>query len=100
MTMVGEEVALATQGQQQPWTNASLKRVLNFGGQAEEPASDEARLSEERHKLLLATATDAPQTRHASENRGRDQALPLDPLFGMLQEMHPDMAAGPEERDE
>jgi tetratricopeptide (TPR) repeat protein len=100
MTMVGEEVALATQGQQQPWTSASLKRALNFGGQAEAPASDDARLSEERHKLLLAIAAAPPETRLAVENLGREQALPLDPLFGMLQQMHPDMAAGPEERDE
>ncbi len=30
MTLVAEEVYLATSGRQQPWTNASLRRLLYF----------------------------------------------------------------------
>ena len=44
MAMVAEEVSLATQGRQRPWTSASVKQVLNFGGQVDE-TSDSGQLA-------------------------------------------------------
>src|SRR4029453_17443805 len=55
MAMVSEEVSLATQGRQRPWTSASLKQVLNFGGRVDE-SSDDAQIAGERRKLLVAIA--------------------------------------------
>ena len=99
MTMVSEEVSLATQGRQRPWTSASLKQVLNFGGHVDE-ASDNAQIARERRKLLVAIAEMPQDARLSVENLARDQALPLDPLFGMLREMQPVAAAGVDQRDD
>jgi uncharacterized caspase-like protein len=99
MAMVAQEVSLATQGRQQPWTSASLKQVLNFGGHVDE-SSDDAQLASERRKLLIAIADMPQDARLAVENLARDQGLPLDPLFGMLREMQTDAAADADERDD
>src|SRR5262249_48945115 len=99
MAMVAEEVSLATQGRQRPWTSARLKQVLNFGGQVDE-TSDSGQLAGERRKLLIAIADMPQDARLAVENLAHDQGLPLDPLFGMLREMQPDAAQGADQRDE
>lgn len=99
MTMVTEEVYLATKTRQRPWTNASLRRFLSFGGKAEEASPDDAALTGARRSLLLSIAATPQELRQAVETLARDQALPLDPLYGMLKELQVDTAAGPEEID-
>ena len=99
MTMVGEDVYLATAGRQRPWTSGSVRRVLNFGGKADQANTDDARLAEERGKLLLAIAAAPRDIKLVVENLARDQALPLEPLYGMLEEM-PDKTADLEQRED
>jgi uncharacterized caspase-like protein len=99
MTMVTEEVYLATGTHQRPWTNASLRRLLSFGGSVEQASPDETLLVGERRKLLLTIAATPADLRLAVETLAQDQALPLDPLYGMLKELQVDTSAGPAELD-
>lgn len=99
MTMVTEEVYLATGTRQRPWTNASLRRFLSFGGTVEEASADEALLTGERRKLLLSIAATPADMRAAVEGLAKDQSLPLDPLYGMLKELQVDTSAGRDEID-
>lgn len=99
MTMVTEEVYLATQTRQRPWTNVSLRRFLSFGGKADDAAPDETALTDARRSLLLSIAATPQDMRAAVETLAREQSLPLDPLYGMLEELQVDTAAGPEELD-
>jgi len=97
MTLVTEEVYLDTGTRQRPWTNASLRRFLSFGGTVDEASADEALLTGERRKLLLSIAATPQDTRNAVEGLARDQSLPLDPLYGILKELQVDTAAGPDQ---
>lgn len=99
MTMVTEEVYLATGTRQKPWTNISLRRLLTFGGAAPDASPDETRLSSDRRKLLLAIAATPKDMRARLEDLARDQALPLDPLYGMLRSLSVDTTSGPEDID-
>ncbi len=99
MTMVTEEVYLATGTRQRPWMNASLRRFLSFGGKVDEASADEVLLKGERRKLLLSIAATPQDMRAAVEEMAKDQSLPLDPLYGMLKELQVDLSAGPEELD-
>ncbi len=100
MTMVTEEVYLATGARQRPWTNASLRRLLSFGGTAADASPDEALLTGERRKLLLSIATTPSDLRAMVERLARDRSLPLDPLYGMLKRLDVDLSAGPEKLEE
>ncbi|WP_119391336.1 caspase family protein [Taklimakanibacter lacteus] len=102
MAMVTEEVYLATETRQRPWTSGGLKRVLNFGGPADAAAEtgDEAALTQARRDLLLSITATPPDIRRAVENLARDQSLPLDPLYGMLKELNVDMSVGIDKIDD
>ena len=97
MTMVTEEVYLATGTRQKPWTNASLRRLLTFGEAASDISADETRLVGDRRKLLLAIAATPKEMRARLEGLAKDQALPLDPLYGMLRSLAVDTTSGPED---
>jgi len=57
LRMIGEEVYLKTNGQQRPWVNESLRRLLYFGTPAEAPKGDEGEILRERRQLLLTIST-------------------------------------------
>jgi uncharacterized caspase-like protein len=99
MTMVAEEVYLETGGRQQPWTNASLRRLLYFGKGAAAADADEARLDRGRRELLLTIASLPEDTRRSVEALAAEGGLPLAPLYGMLGELKVDTSAGPAEID-
>ena len=84
MTLVAEEVYLKTGGRQLPWTNASLRRLLYFGLQAEPQEGDEQAIRGERRTLLLTIATTPPDRRRLVEQVATANAVPLDALYGML----------------
>ncbi|MEO6395031.1 MAG: tetratricopeptide repeat protein, partial [Devosia sp.] len=95
MTMVTEEVYLKTRAQQLPWTNSSLRRVLNFGEPLEtDEDDDEAAIKGERRKLLLSIATTPPIQRDDVEALASEEAVPLDALYGMLNVLGVDTASG------
>lgn len=94
MTMVTEEVYLDTRGQQRPWTNASLRRLLYFGMDAAESGGDEAAIRGERRKLLLTIATTPSDRRDLVETIARQEDVPLDQLYGMLEVLDVDVSAG------
>ncbi len=100
MTMVTEEVYLATGARQRPWINLSLRRLLAFGGRSEQIAGDDALLTGERRKLLLTIAATPRDLRAVVEGLAREQSLPLDPLYGILRELKVDVGAGPDELDQ
>lgn len=97
MTMVSEEVYLSTRNQQQPWTNASLRRLLYFGDVVEDDDGDEALIRGARRDLLLTIATRPPETRSLIESLSENDAVPLDALYGMLKELDVDTTGGPDE---
>lgn len=102
MALVSEETYLATGTRQRPWTSGSLKQVLNFGAPVDAAASagDDAALARERRDLLLSITATSPDIKRAVENLARDQALPLDPLYGMLKVLKVDMSAGIDQIDD
>jgi uncharacterized caspase-like protein len=85
MTMVTEEVYLATRARQLPWTNASLRRQLFFGLAPEETSGDEASIRGERRKLLLTIAATPRETRTLVEQVAVNNGVPMDALYGMLE---------------
>ncbi len=95
MTMVTEEVYLKTRARQRPWTNASLRRFLFFGGSTERTEGDEAELREARRELLLRIASVPKYNRNYVESLAERDGLPLDALYGMLAELQVDTSAGP-----
>ena len=94
MTMVSEEVYLRTSGRQLPWTNASLRRLLYFGLDAEEKSGDEHAIREGRRTLLLTIATTPPEVRSMVEQMASANDVPLDALYGMLEVLGVDTASG------
>lgn len=95
MTLVTEEVYLTTKTRQRPWTNASLRRLLYFGGGAKEETGDNARLRSARRDLLLTISATPKGTRAVIERLAQKDKLPLDILYGMLKELQVDTSAGP-----
>ena len=95
MTMVTEEVYLKTKKRQRPWTNASLRRLLYFGGSGEAQTGDETRLNEARRDLLLTISATPEATRRFVEALADQDDLPLDLLYGILKELEVDTAQGP-----
>lgn len=84
MTMVTEEVYLATGARQRPWLNASMRRLLYFGMTPEAGDKDEAQITGERRQLLLTIASLPPAGRRQVEAIARTDQVPLDSLYGML----------------
>jgi uncharacterized caspase-like protein len=97
MTMVTEEVYVETAGQQRPWTNESLRRLLYFGLSPETADGDEAAIRGARRQLLLTIAATPPETRSFVETLAKSDAVPLDALYGMLKELKVDTSAGPDD---
>lgn len=97
MTMVSEEVYLSTRSQQQPWTNASLRRLLYFGNVVEQDEGEDAQIREARRDLLLTISTSPVETRNLVEAVSQTDAVPLDALYGMLKELNVDTTGGAED---
>jgi len=94
MTMVAEEVYVRTGGRQQPWTNASLRRLLYFGFAPEQAEGDEAAIRSERRKLLLTIARTPSDMRSTVEAVAARNDVPLDQLYGMLNVLGVDAGGG------
>jgi len=85
MTMVTEEVYLKTKARQLPWTNSSLRKVLNFEAPADgDGDSDQSAIKSERRKLLLSIAGTPVATKKYVEQLAGQEKVPLDALYGML----------------
>jgi uncharacterized caspase-like protein len=97
MTMVSEEVYLSTRSRQQPWINASLRRLLYFGSAVEEDNGDEALIRGARRDLLLTIAAKPRETRSLVESLSANDSVPLDALYGMLKELEVDTTGGPDQ---
>jgi uncharacterized caspase-like protein len=98
MTMVSEEVYLKTGAQQQPWTNASLRRLLYFGGAAEDDSDgDQSAIRGERRQLLLTIATLDDVERQQVVAKSRDDGVPMDALFAMLKAVGADIPQDPDD---
>lgn len=96
MTMVSEEVYLSTRSRQQPWTNASLRRLLYFGNAVEQDDGEEAQIRGARRDLLLTIATSPRETRSLVEALSENDSVPLDALYGILKDLDVDTSAGPD----
>ena len=95
LRMIGEEVYLKTRGQQRPWVNESLRRLLYFGGAADEPTGEEGEILSERRQLLL-TISDLPDSERGQiETIARDGGVPMDALYAMLSVLGADKPEGP-----
>ena len=99
MTMVTEEVYLKTGARQLPWTNASLRRLLYFGGSPDQAEDgDQALIRGERRKLL-AYHLDASATSQRQQvvAKARQDGVPMDALFAMLRAVGADTPQDPEQ---
>lgn len=84
MRMVTEEVYLDTGGEQRPWVNESLRRLLYFGMSPEEPSGAEGLITGERRQLLL-TISELPDPNRAQvELAAAKDGVPLGALYGVL----------------
>jgi uncharacterized caspase-like protein len=99
MTMVTEEVYLATETRQRPWVNASMRRLLYFGAVPQEGDKDEALITGERRKLLLTIASLPVSGRRQVEAIAKADSVPLDSLFGMLRSLGAETPKDPAELD-
>ncbi len=95
MTLVAEEVYLATDGRQQPWVNAHLRRLLYFGETPEPVAGDTALIRDERRQLLLTIATTPHDLRLAVETLSASESVPLAGLYAMLRSLDVDVQKNP-----
>ncbi|MER8657800.1 tetratricopeptide repeat protein [Mesorhizobium sp. M0847] len=99
LRMIGEEVYLKTNGQQRPWVNESLRRLLYFGTPAEAPKGDEGEILRERRQLLLTISTLPDPERRQIETISRDGKVPMDGLYAMLKALGVDIPKDPAELD-
>ncbi len=99
MRMVAEEVYLKTKGQQRPWINESLRRLLYFGSAPEPVEGPERAILTERRKLLISIAELAPARREVIRKVAGDVSVPMDGLFAMLDALGADMPEEPAEQD-
>ena len=98
MTMVTEEVYLETGAKQTPWTNASLRRLLYFGGTAENDGDvDETAIRGERRKLLLTISTLGDVERSQVVATAKGDGVPMDALFAMLKAIGADTPKDPDQ---
>jgi len=84
MRMVTEEVYLDTKGEQRPWINESLRRLLYFGVALDEPTGDDSMITGERRQLLLTIADLPDAQRSQVELAAAKDDVPLDSLYGVL----------------
>lgn len=99
MRMVAEEVYLKTKGQQRPWINESLRRLLYFGAAPKPVEGPEGAILTERRKLLISIAELAPARREVIRKVAGDVSVPMDGLFAMLETLGEDLPEEPAEQD-
>jgi uncharacterized caspase-like protein len=87
MRMVAEEVYLKTSGQQRPWVNENLRRLLYFGAAPAPVAGSEGMILAERRQLLLTIAALPDFDRRQVERVASAGSVPMDALYGMLRAM-------------
>jgi uncharacterized caspase-like protein len=95
MRMVAEEVYLKTGGQQRPWVNESLRRLLYFGRAEERVEGAEGDILRERRQLLVTIAALPDAERRTIETVARDGGLPMDAVYGMLRALGADAPKDP-----
>ncbi|MFT3989046.1 caspase family protein [Aestuariivirga sp.] len=84
MRMVTEEVYLKTEGQQRPWMNETLTRLLYFGAPQSAPWGDDGAILSERRQVLLTIASLDDGTRKQVEQAAKMDGVPMDALYGLL----------------
>jgi uncharacterized caspase-like protein len=97
MTMVAEEVWLATDARQLPWTNTSLRRLLYFGAAAESDGDETAPIRGERRQLLLTMASVGEAERLQVASAARKNGVPMGALFAMLKALGAEAPDDPEQ---
>jgi uncharacterized caspase-like protein len=95
MRMVAEEVYLKTSGQQRPWVNESLRRLLYFGAAPAPIEGAEGDILRERRQLLVTIASLPDPERRTIETVARDGGLPMDAVYGMLRALGADAPKDP-----
>ncbi|MCC5984574.1 MAG: caspase family protein [Rhodobacteraceae bacterium] len=91
MRMVAEEVWLRTRGQQRPWVNENLRRLLYFGAAPAAPEGPEGAILAERRQLLVTIADLPGRERALVRQRAETAGVPMDALFAMLAALGEDM---------
>lgn len=99
MRMVGEEVYLKTQGQQRPWVNESMRRLLYLGQTPDQPTGAEGDILTERRGLLVTIAALPDRERRTIETVAADTGVPMDALYGMLKALGSEVPQDPAELD-
>ena len=97
MRMVTQEVYLKTKGQQRPWVNETLTRLVYLGKSAQPPADDEAHILTERRQLLLSITDLSAGQRWQVESAARTAGVPMDALYGLLRSLGSAIPSGSDE---
>ncbi len=84
MRMVAEEVYLDTGGQQHPWVNENLRRLLYFGGAPKPVEGDEGAILTERRQLLVRISGLPDIQRSQAETLARSGNVPMSVVFAMM----------------
>jgi uncharacterized caspase-like protein len=84
MRMVAEEVYLDTGGQQHPWVNENLRRLLYFGGAPKPVEGDEGAILTERRQLLVRISGLPDIQRSQAGTLARSGNVPMSVVFAMM----------------
>jgi uncharacterized caspase-like protein len=84
MRIVAEEVYLNTGGQQQPWVNESLRRLLYFGEAPEPVDGPEGDILRERRGLLLTIADLSAPRKADARKLAQSSDVPMSVVFAMM----------------
>lgn len=99
MRMVAEEVYLKTGGQQRPWVNESMRRLLYLGKTPDQPTGAEGDILTERRGLLVTIAALPDPQRRTVETIATDAGVPMDALYGMMSALGSEIPSDPKELD-
>ena len=100
MRMVAEEVYLKTGGQQRPWVNESLRRLLYFGAAPAPAEGAEGDILRERRQLLLTISALPIADRRQVEQTAATRGVPMDALYGMLRALGQEIPNDPKKLED
>jgi len=96
MRMIAEEVYLKTKGQQRPWMNESLRRLLYFGRAVAEPEGARGTMLGERRRLLVTIAGLDGFARDQVERVASQAGVGMDAIYAMANTLAASGGADPQ----
>ncbi len=95
MRLVTEEVYLKTGGQQRPWFNETLTKLLYFGAPHDDLGGEAGQILHERRQVLLTIDSLDAATRVQVETEAQRAGVPMDALYGLLNALGAEIPTDP-----